>query len=378
MSFNLSLYNSISNAIAGQSSVRKPEERVYARVVDVCLDSSHPDYESRGRLEAINGIRYKVLGSSKEEDREVLPFAYSSQSDFKRVPVVNEIVEVVTGLSNSLGESNYKNKQYYTFIQNLWNNTHHNASPDLVISGQDIDLGPNVEEKTNIASIQPFPGDTYIQGRLGQSIRLSGYTHPLSKLSNETNNGDPYTIIRIGQPKETDSFVPYIEDINKDAASIYATSNHTVPLTPSVDKFNTYRDTTPETPVNYKGSQVVIDSGRLYFHAKNDHILLNSKNSIGLISTSTNLDATNYISLDSPKIYLGANAKEPVLRGDKTVELLNSILQTLTAMAESHQLAITPTLASTQLVAASSEMLPKLQRISNQLQGLKSTKSFTE
>ena len=379
MAYNPNLANASSFFTSGNVQSQPQRERVFARVVDIVLDSSHQDFEEFGKLDAINGIRYKVLrGNQDEIDSQNLPFAYCGESVLKRIPLIDEIVEIVNEPSNSVNENSYSTRDYYIKPLNLWNNAHHNALPDIINGKTEAKLGKDVVEREDVVTLQPFPGDLYIEGRLGQSIRLSGYKHPKNTFTNDSNNGQPISIIRVGQDPEADIFENYVENVDKDDASIYMTSNHTVPLTQSSDKKDTYRSTKPDDLNIFQGRQVVIDSGRVVLHSKDDHLLLNSVNSIGLSGNSVNIDSSEYIQLDSPSIYLGVNAKQPVLKGQSSVELLNSLIDVLLDILSSHDLALTPNLASTQLVAAASEATPRLLEIKSELETLKSNKVFTE
>lgn len=379
MAYSTTLSSAASYFTANNSTVTIPENRVIARVVDVVLDENHPDYELFGKDQAINGIRYKVLNSSQDEEESTgFPFAYCGNVAIIKVPLVNELVEIVTDVADSVVETSYKPKAYYTKVLNVWNNAHHNASPDINLSDEDISLGEDVIEVPSIRSLHPFPGDSIIEGRLGQSIRFSGYFHENSTLTldDKSNNGKPFTIIRVGQNDE-DSLNRYVEDINADASSIYITSDHIVPLTVVNKKDITYRDDIPIEADKYRGKQVVIDSGRLVFHAKDDHLILNSLNSIKLVGSSVNIDGLEYIALDAKSILLGDKDREPVLKGDTTVKLLEDVLSALSSLVTTHSLA-TPATAHVQLIAGSQGILPKIQSFKTRLQSLKSKKVFTE
>lgn len=379
MAYSTTLSSAASYFTANNSTVTIPENRVIARVVDVVLDENHPDYELFGKDQAINGIRYKVLNSSQDEEESTgFPFAYCGNVAIIKVPLVNELVEIVTDVADSVVETSYKPKAYYTKVLNVWNNAHHNASPDINLSDEDISLGEDVIEVPSIRSLHPFPGDSIIEGRLGQSIRFSGYFHENSTLTldDKSNNGKPFTIIRVGQNDE-DSLNRYVEDINTDSSSIYITSDHIVPLTVVNKKDITYRDDIPIEADKYRGKQVVIDSGRLVFHAKDDHLILNSLNSIKLVGSSVNIDGLEYIALDAKSILLGDKDREPVLKGDTTVKLLEDVLSALSSLVTTHSLA-TPATAHVQLIAGSQGILPKIQSFKTRLQSLKSKKVFTE
>ena len=81
---------------------------------------------------------------------------------------------------------------------------------------------------------------------------------------------------------------------------------------------------TPQFP--YKSNQVILSSDRIMIHSKNDAIFLFGKQAVSLSSPLTiNLDASEKILLDSPKIELGNRAEvdgEPVVLGDRLNTLL--------------------------------------------------------
>jgi hypothetical protein len=93
---------------------------------------------------------------------------------------------------------------------------------------------------------------------------------------------------------------------------------------------------TPETPNNYIGKQVLIDSDRLVFNAKNDSILLYSDKVIGFSTNGsfhfdTLNNGTNKFVVNAPKIYLGLKydntyANEPILLGNKTETWLGDLI----------------------------------------------------
>lgn len=84
----------------------------------------------------------------------------------------------------------------------------------------------------------------------------------------------------------------------------------------------------PQFP--YKGNQVILSSDRVMLHSKNDAIFIFGKQAVSLSSPQTiNLDATQKVLIDSPKIELGHKAEddgEPIVLGDR----LNNVLLDLT------------------------------------------------
>ena len=97
----------------------------------------------------------------------------------------------------------------------------------------------------------------------------------------------------------------------------------------------------PQEPNVYQGKQVIINSDRLLFNAKDDSILLFSKESIGFSANrSIHIDtseiregdnASKFV-LNSPNIYLGLTfddklPTEPAVLGNELEELLTGILE---------------------------------------------------
>ena len=93
---------------------------------------------------------------------------------------------------------------------------------------------------------------------------------------------------------------------------------------------------TPEAPGTYQGNQVILNSDRLLFNAKEDSILLFSKEAIGFstngsfhFDTSKNTD--NKFIVNSPNIHLGLEydntlPAQPAVLGHELRDLLTDIL----------------------------------------------------
>ena len=277
------------------------------------------------------------------------------------IPLHNELVYIMA-LPNSNVQADVNDIAYYYFQPiNVWNSTHHNAIPDPIHGntvppsqtqdyeqttagsvrrvsegGTEIDLGNTFQEKLSIRNLQPYAGDVIYQGRWGQSLRF-GSTVKESSLPNPWSmsgkDGDPITIIKNGQHKEDkEPWIPQVEDINKDASSVYLTNTQKIPIEVSSQNYTSY-STPPETPNLYIGDQIILNSGRLLFNSKDDSILLSAK-------TTINLNSINSINLDSPKtviqskeIYLGdKNATESLILGDKFLSDFSSLLSTLVSL----------------------------------------------
>ena len=315
-------------------------EFIPARVVDIVLDDTHPEWDKFGGPSSLGAIKYKVLGLSIDtetlEDVKALPIAFPQHSSIKNLPLKNEIVLIQSGTDNLQVSSRETFKiSYYTTILSIWNHPHHNALPEKGVT--EVDLGKEIPELTTINPKQPFPGDLLIESRLGTSFRFSGYKHSTNPYTDNTNNGKPFFILSNGQAEQENSFTPTLEDINKDSSSIYILSDHIAPLQQIRYKSDSHK-TTPVKANTYKGNQVIVNSGRLFFNSKEESILFSAKESFSVTSKSVSLDGEDYIGLDAKKIYLGKNAlqyeSQPIILGDSLEVFLHTLLSELSALAD--------------------------------------------
>ena len=93
---------------------------------------------------------------------------------------------------------------------------------------------------------------------------------------------------------------------------------------------------TPVAPHLYNGPQYIISSGRIIINASKDSILFFSNKSIGLSSNETvNIDSGKEVIINSPKITLGLKANEPLLLGNKTINLLEELIRDIDLLSKS-------------------------------------------
>ena len=87
-------------------------------------------------------------------------------------------------------------------------------------------------------------------------------------------------------------------------------------------------DYKPEFP--YLGEQIIINSGRVILNSKDDSIFLFGKKAIGFSSAGTiNFDADKSVIMNTPNIYLGLGAEEPLVKGTQLTIMLDDILKAL-------------------------------------------------
>ena len=141
-----------------------------------------------------------------------------------------------------------------------------------------------------------------------------------------------------------------------------------------------YKNNAPQTPDQYAGKQIIVNSGRLVFNTTQDHLLLSSAKTINLNAVEgVNIDSQTVV-VQSGNIYLGSkNATEPLLLGNQTVTLLNQLISNLSAFAQ-----ICSTLVSTPpgtpiapLNVAAVQLVGSLNAVQANLNNLKSKYNYT-
>tara|TARA_R110001583_G_scaffold145880_1_gene297919 strand:+ start:210 stop:2315 length:2106 start_codon:yes stop_codon:yes gene_type:complete len=241
----------------GREQIIKP-----VRVEDIILDVNHIQAKKYGGYDSIGTIFYTNVafeGSRNAQggangNPENLHSARPLFSFLKQYPLKNEIVMIITSPSKDFVSNHDAKSAYYLPNLNVWNHQHHNALPDMryysntpeqindyiAVSGglirtaadgqTEIELGEYFKEKISLQPMLPFEGDSILEGRFGNSIRLGGTpmgAYEKTAYSTTGSFGDPITIIRNGQLiEDTDNGWEHtIENINTDHSSIYLMSN---------------------------------------------------------------------------------------------------------------------------------------------------------
>ena len=221
------------------------------------------------------------------------------------------------------------------------------------------------------------------RGRWGNSIRFGSTVKgkPNNWSSGSSQDGDPITIIRNGQPTNSsdEGWTLITENVNHDLASIYATSTQKIPISASYTEFNSYQ-TSPVAANQYQDNQILLNSGRLFFNSNKDHILFSSKKSIGLSAVEgINIDTTNNVTISSNKIYLGSkDATEPLLLGNATQQLLRSLIEGMKQFMTVASTATSATGEPLPTINTSATILTNLlNSLETQLDYIKSKDNFT-
>jgi hypothetical protein len=410
-----SIFNINRNNIANKNNIIG-EEILTARVKKIILDNiSEPElFNKYGEWSSIGGILFEDAKNPLLPDDfsyEEL-FAYPLFPNIKHYPLINELVHIIT-LPSPRIQSNTNDKiNYYLPPVNTWGSIHHNAVPNTVFTSlvpesqqktyndvrsgnlakvtdgvTEAKLGNTFVEKANIKSLLPYEGDVIYEGRWGNSIRLSSTIKQKNTpfgLNNwskgASKSGEPIIILRNGQyTDEKDPWVPIVEDINKDQSSIYLTSTQEIPLPSSYNL--SQADFSVST---YSSSpQIILNSGRLVFNSNTDSIGLTSNKQILLGAQEKIYLESKETSLVSRKIYLGSeDATEPLLLGNKTIEIFQQILTSLQSLAN-----VLPTVGTSEstvpgtpnikVTTAAANLSATLGELIPRLESLKSKQNYT-
>ena len=165
------------------------------RVYDVILDENHPLYD---QVNCVGAIKFNVFNQdSFNEEPENLFTAFPLDSTTRTYPLKNEVVVIINGPRDSADRKDKERKLYYSTVISVWNAANHNAAPPD--DAKYTDIGKNIEELDNINPLYPNSGDFISDGRFGNSIRLGGYKGTYNILSDDSNDGLPYTVISNGR-----------------------------------------------------------------------------------------------------------------------------------------------------------------------------------
>lgn len=324
-------------------------------------------------VEGLWSIRCRLLSDKGSNAEGYAPIvARPVDASFKRPPLVGEVVLLLKA-PNSISSKNQQYVEYY-YIQtlNIHSSVHHNGLPTIgkttkanptgnTQDYQSSQTAPNrntdspeenlkdFPEDDEIRPLQPYIGDTLIEGRFGQSIRMgSTITENSDLYSTETfweagsgTHGDPITVIRNGQKvkfsvkPDKNKFIN--ENINFDDSSLYLTSTQKIAIAkPTGDTLAL--DNVGLTKTNFDGKQAILTSDRILITSRTKETLIFSGGGIALSSPiGITLDTSAGVHLAGNVINLGVDAKtngEPAVLGETTKERLDAMADTIKALCD--------------------------------------------
>ena len=269
----------------------------FAQVIEVYLNEDEPKIE--GLEKGTYTIQVLLKTGSSSQRVLALPLNINS----KYIPVVGEYVIIEKGPSDYVSAAKSgRTKYYYSTPVSVQNNINNNilentselkgsgglgfgaAAAGLSsagASGGADKKNKEFKEVVELSQLQPYAGDIIHEGRFGQSIRF-GYT-PEGAKSNikpswtSTKSESPITIITNGRGESRGYNKFVIENINKDASSIWLTDQQTINLKLS------NKVTLGVTPVStYKSPQLILNSDRVVINSKKDSVIISGKKSVNI------------------------------------------------------------------------------------------------
>jgi hypothetical protein len=140
--------------------------------------------------------------------------------------------------------------------------------------------------------LQPFEGDDLYQSRFGSSIRFGstvvGGDYSQKPTWQGSSNGDPITIIKVSKPSGGGKYS--VEDVGKDAASIYLTTGQK--LTNVKVGFSKNLDS--QKIPTYSSPQLLLNSDRVVLNAAKDMVIVNGKEKVVLAGKKIQLQTNKY------------------------------------------------------------------------------------
>lgn len=325
------------------------------QVLEVILNHENPEY--------IGAIKYKPLSQRGESlNNANAPIAYPLKSHIKQLPLVDEIVLLVGAPGKNIRESANSKVVYYTDVVNIWNHPQSGACP---LTSTPSTSTQDFVERPDLNPLYPFDGDVILEGRLGQSIRLSQSIE--GKTPWKGALGDPVIVLSNGQIKTSNGYTHILEDVNQDFSSLYLTSNQSLTLQPKNNLTSPLQ--------TYSGAQAVLTGDRLVLNAKQDNIYITTPGLLEQTSETTRIQAKSTLNLQGARINLGTEATQRAVLGDIMLSELSNVLLQVQKLA----LALSPLGASYPAVTeASKEVILKVTDFQTKLETFKSNTTFLQ
>jgi len=274
---------------------------------------SEPKDEEGVRI-PLGSVKVRSSGGNKNsKDEWAIPLG-----PIKRIPLIGEHVFTFRGPSWSADPGDNPQRAYYLTSCNVQDNLNLGILPQTFLKGKnapvgmlgeflnslgnpqketalDPFMGETFQERETIKPVQPYEGDTILEGRWGQTIRFGSTVedsqHPDALIGKDVYEikacadweggvfgaGSPITFITNGHKPLFGPNKYTKESFKDDLATICMTSGQ---------KLKTFETAQPNlgtgVPRSNKAdsSQVVISSDRLVFNAKKEYLILSAKRSV--------------------------------------------------------------------------------------------------
>lgn len=305
-----------------------PQEIYEGLVVDVIVDQFHPDYAKTDGYN-VGTIKIRLFDVTETLDDSLLPHAFPLDFTVQELPLIGEVVV----LYKLRGKFFYTRKVPFAHrvqengwitLNSILNNRMNNTLSNTLKSKKELKreghkFGEYFKPDSRIRPLKHFEGDTIFQGRMGSSIRFGSSQMDISSKGKLA----PNIIIRTGQGKNiertsasTESvFGLILEDINKDASSIWMVSDQAIKFTPATKEAGSFYRSISKPVQIFQGAQVIINSDRVVLNSKKQQLMLFSANELYL-------NSIGQASIDSDESVLITANKDIQFKASRNIESL--------------------------------------------------------
>ena len=275
-----------------------------------------PDKSSVGNTNSLFAIKIRTCG---DYFNTRIIIAKPGNISNKQIPLIGEFVLVYKTFNELTTTTQWRETWYYLTTISVQSSINENMLPGISSNSsqqeiQNIKPGKTFEQRV-ISPLQPYEGDTLLEGRWSNSIRLgssiasspAGHYYKSAPWSSN-KPGDPIIVLSNGRNNKTKKeFV--VEDLEQDASSLYLTS------TQNLSTLKLSKDLTVHNGV-FANSQFVGVADRIVLRAKRDVAVIDSQEGIVLNTPG--------------EIYIGGEkASQPLVHGDVLLDVLGKILDHL-------------------------------------------------
>jgi hypothetical protein len=374
-----------------QGNISSPTPKpLVGKVYGIVTTKNTPTEKQYNRVEGnIGTVFYKIYNSNKTVEGEITndfldqcEIALPKNANNQQYPLIGELIPIHKFPANTSQDTIIPTATaYYDSAININNNLQHNSQT----TNPNASLGKTFSEKEDVRPLLSFEGDHIVQGRQGSALRFGSTTKLYNNLNEWSSIGkddDPITILSNGFSYDPNEKF-HVEKINKDLSSFYLTSAQKIPL--QTDKTGVLNNlTNPLNAPDYFNAQAIINSDRVTLNSKKDEVMIFAKTNVEINTKNIiNLNADERVHLNSPAIFLGPydanNIPQPLLLGNNTYELLESLLDSLYNLGLSLSTVIgSPEGApAVDINNAAGSLLNDLDRINGKLEGILSQQNFT-
>ena len=276
---------------------------IYGEVLDIIVNADHADYKDPA---SIGDMKIKVYGSA--QDYQASPEVAHKwikllNRHVQHFPLIGELVVAMQapGLNSQNDPRSFM--YYFLCVVPAWGERNENSIPNASFSSKHHYLNDTLGDtfvEVETSPLHVFEGDTIIQGRFDNSIRLGSTISGAKTIDSWSigggSSGDPIMIL-------TNQFAAEgsdkIEDINADRSTIMMTSTQKIdiglanPESPESVAVPT-GPVIPFQPLNtfMDKPQIIISSDRLIFNAKNDNVYIAASKEISLSTSKWKINVT--------------------------------------------------------------------------------------